>query len=76
MTKYRINPNDITEEGIAVDIVSEVGRIKHGAYLRIVVKQEEDTELNPLLMEEAYKIVNALNIGIKALAKLEEVLCL
>jgi hypothetical protein len=69
---YRINPNDITEEGVAVDIVTEVGRVKHGAYLRIVVKLEEDVEINPLLMEEAYKLVLALNIGINHLTKLEE----
>jgi len=70
MTKYIINPNDITEEGIAVDIVTEVGRVKHGAYLRIVVCLEEDAELNPLLMEEAYKIVLALNLGTNLLADL------
>ena len=71
MTKYRINPNDITEEGVAVDVITEVGRVKHGAYLRIVVEQEEDTELNPLLMEEAYRLVYALNLGTNLLADLE-----
>jgi len=68
---YRINPNDITEEGIAVDKVTEVGRVKHGAYFRIVVELEEDTEINPLLMEEAYRLVLALNLGSKMLVNLE-----
>jgi hypothetical protein len=71
MTKYRINPNDITEEGVAVDVITEVGRVKHVAYFRIVIELEEDTEINPLLMEEAYKVVHALNIGMKLLINLE-----
>jgi hypothetical protein len=71
MPKYRINPNDITEEGVAVDKITEVGKVKHGAYFRIVVELEEDTEINPLLMEEAYKLVLALNIGSKMLETLD-----
>jgi hypothetical protein len=72
MATYRIDPNDITEEGIAVTKIDSFGKGKHFAYLRIVVKLEDEIELNPLFMEEAYKVVYALNIGMKALIKLEE----
>ena len=67
---YILDPNDITEEGIAVHSI-ENGHYKHSAIMRIVVKMEEDTELNQKLMEDAYRIVLALNLGNKKLEELE-----
>lgn len=74
MDKYIINPNDVNSEGVAVDLYNENGKCKHGAFMRIIHKNDSgdpDDKFGLLQLEKAYEIVFALNLGMQQLEKLK-----
>ncbi len=44
MEIFQLNPNDIDEEGISVDIYDQNKRLIHGAAMKIVCRNDETDE--------------------------------